>query len=308
VVEETYGDCDKVRLINKANGGKSSAVNRGFMDAKGEIVVVLDADTVISKDAISLLVRHFVDKNVAAVSGNVKVGNVGNIWTTWQHVEYVTGLNLERRAFDALNCITVVPGAIGAWRKELVAKAGYYKEDTLAEDADITLTFLRQGYKIVYEEGAKAFTEAPVDLKSLLKQRVRWSYGTLQCLWKHRDALFNKNQKTLGFIALPNTWLYQVVFQSLSPLTDILFFLGMIGGHRIETLITYILFFVIDLSITCYAFHLEGEKKKPLITLFIQRIVYRQLMTYVVYKSMISAVMGVKVGWNKLKRLGNVTQ
>ncbi len=308
VVEEAYKDCENVRLINKANGGKSSAVNRGFMDASGEIVVVLDADTIISKDAISLLVRHFIDENVAAVSGNVKVGNVSNIWTTWQHVEYVTGLNLERRAFDALNCITVVPGAIGAWRKELVAKAGYYKEDTLAEDADITLTFLRQGYKIVYEEGAKAFTEAPVDLKSLLKQRVRWSYGTLQCLWKHRDALFNKNQKALGFIALPNTWLYQVVFQSLSPLTDILFFLGLIGGQKIETVITYIAFFMIDLLITCYAFHLEGEKKRPLLTLFIQRIVYRQLMTYVVYKSILSALMGVKVGWNKLKRLGNVVQ
>lgn len=308
VVDKAYKDVEKVRLINKANGGKSSAVNRGFMEADGEIVVVLDADTVISKDAISLLVRHFIDKNVAAVSGNVKVGNVGNIWTTWQHVEYVTGLNLERRAFDALNCITVVPGAIGAWRKELVASAGYYKEDTLAEDADITLTFLRQGYKIVYEEGAKAFTEAPEDLKSLLKQRVRWSYGTLQCLWKHRDALFSKKQKTLGFIALPNTWLYQVVFQSLSPLTDILFFLGIIGGHRIETVITYIVFFLIDLLITCYAFHLEGEKKRPLISLFIQRIVYRQLMTYVVYKSILSALMGVKVGWNKLKRLGNVAQ
>ncbi|KNY28126.1 polysaccharide deacetylase family protein [Pseudobacteroides cellulosolvens] len=308
VVEAEYKLVKKVRLINKANGGKSSAVNRGFMEANGEIVVVLDADTVISRDAISLLVRHFVDKNVAAVSGNVKVGNVGNIWTTWQHVEYVTGLNLERRAFDALNCITVVPGAIGAWRKELVVRAGYYKEDTLAEDADITLTFLRQGYKIVYEEGAKAFTEAPEDLKSLLKQRVRWSYGTLQCLWKHRDALFSKNQKTLGFIALPNTWLYQVVFQSLSPLTDILFFLGLIGGHRIDTIITYIAFFLIDLCITCYAFHLEGEKKRPLITLFIQRIVYRQLMTYVVYKSILSALMGVKVGWNKLKRLGNVAQ
>jgi cellulose synthase/poly-beta-1,6-N-acetylglucosamine synthase-like glycosyltransferase len=278
------------------------------MEAEGEIVVVLDADTIISGDAVSLMVRHFADPNIAAVSGNVKVGNVRNIWTMWQHVEYVTGLNLERRAFDALNCITVVPGAIGAWRKELVAKAGYYKEDTLAEDADITLTFLQQGYKIVYEEGAKAFTEAPEDLKSLLKQRVRWAYGTLQCLWKHRGALFNKSQKSLGFVALPNTWLYQVVFQSLSPLTDILFFLGVICGNGTETVLTYIIFFLIDFVVTCYAFRLEKESLKPLAGLFIQRLVYRQLMTYVVYKSILSALRGVKVGWNKLNRLGNVPQ
>lgn len=308
VVEEAYAGNEKVRLINKENGGKSSAVNRGFMEARGEIVIVLDADTIISKDAVSLMVRHFVDPDVAAVSGNVKVGNVRNIWTMWQHVEYVTGLNLERRAFDALNCITVVPGAIGAWRKELVVKAGYYKEDTLAEDADITLTFLQQGYKIVYEEGAKAFTEAPEDLKSLVKQRVRWAYGTLQCLWKHRGALFNKSQKSLGFVALPNTWLYQVVFQSLSPLTDILFFLGLISGKGTETVLTYVFFFIIDFAVTCYAFRLEKESLKPLLWLFIQRLVYRQLMTYIVYKSIVSALRGVKVGWNKLNRLGNVTQ
>lgn len=141
------------------------------------------------------MVRHFEDQNVAAVSGNVKVGNRRNLLTTWQHVEYITGFNLERRAFDELNCITVVPGAIGAWRKRNVVESGYLSEDTLAEDTDLTITFLRQGHRIVYEEKAYAFTESPEDVKSLIKQRYRWSYGTLQCLWKHRKALFHTKQK-----------------------------------------------------------------------------------------------------------------
>ncbi|MFZ5986984.1 MAG: glycosyltransferase [Bacillota bacterium] len=306
VVTESFYNNRKVRLITKENGGKSSAVNRGFMEARGEIVVVIDADTLLANDAVSLMVRHFENENVAAVSGNVKVGNTNNLLTLWQHIEYVTGLNLERRAFDELNCIPVVPGAIGAWRKDLVASVGYYNEDTLAEDADITLTFLKQGYKIVYEEGARAYTEAPEDLVSFLKQRLRWSYGTLQCLWKHRSSLFNPKHKRVGFITLPYMWLYQFLFQTVSPLTEVLFILGLLGSNPSASIIMYLTFFIIDFVITLYAFSLEKESPRPLLWLFLQRIIYRQLMTYVVYKSLLSALKGVKVGWNKLKRKGNV--
>jgi peptidoglycan-N-acetylglucosamine deacetylase len=306
VVVNAFMDHPKVRLIRKENGGKSSAVNKGFKEAKGEIVIIIDADTLLAENAISLMVRHFEDDFVAAVSGNVKIGNKSNILTTWQHIEYVTGLNLERRAFDELNCIPVVPGAIGAWRKYLVASLGYYKEDTLAEDADITLTFLRKGYRIVYEEGAKAYTEAPEDLVSFLKQRLRWSYGTLQCLWKHRNALFYERYPTLGFIALPNMWLYQFLFQTLSPLTDVLFVMGLLAGNKGLTILFYLAYYAMDLLVTVFAFRLEKEDLNPLKWVFIQRIVYRQMMTYVVFKSLISALKGVKVGWNKLKRKGNV--
>lgn len=306
VVTEAFHGNRIVRLINKQNGGKSSAVNRGFMEANGEIVVVIDADTILATDAVSLMVRHFENEKVAAVSGNVKVGNKNNLLTIWQHIEYVTGLNLERRAFDELNCIPVVPGAIGAWRRDLVELLGYYKEDTLAEDADITLMFLRQGFKIVYEEGAKAYTEAPEDLIGFLKQRLRWSYGTLQCLWKHRSALFNFKHKRVGFITLPYMWLYQFLFQTVSPLTEVLFILGLLGNNPSASITIYVVFFTLDFLITLYAFSLEKESPKPLIWMVLQRIVYRQLMTYVVYKSLLSALKGVKVGWNKLNRKGNV--
>ncbi|WP_440446383.1 polysaccharide deacetylase family protein [Neobacillus bataviensis] len=308
VVQETYANHHQVRLIKKTNGGKSSAVNLGFKEAKGEIVVALDADTLIAENAISLLINHFKDENVAAVSGNVKVGNKGNLLTNWQHIEYVTGFNLERRAFAALNCITVVPGAIGAWRKTDVEEAGYYKEDTLAEDTDITLTLLRNGKKIEFEEKAYAYTEVPEDIKSLAKQRYRWVYGTLQCLWKHRDALFNKKHKSLGFIGLPNMWLFQYIYQTISPIADILFIIALFSTHPGIAAIGFILFYLLDFITSLYAFRLEKESPKPLGSLFLQRILYKQLMTYVVIKSIFSAIKGITVGWNKLKRKGNVTQ
>lgn len=308
VVEETYAKHPLVRLMKKSNGGKSSAVNLGFKEAMGEIVVALDADTLIAENAISLLVNHFKNDQVAAVSGNVKVGNIGNLLTKWQHIEYVTGFNLERRAFAALNCITVVPGAIGAWRKQDVEEAGYFKDDTLAEDTDITLTLLRQGKKIEFEEKAYAFTEVPEDIKSLTKQRYRWVYGTLQCLWKHRDALFNKKHHSLGFIGLPNMWLFQYIYQTISPIADILFIMALFGARPGKAAIGFTLFYLLDFFTSLYAFRLEKESPKPLGSLFLQRILYKQLMTYVVIKSMFSAIKGVTVGWNKLKRKGNVTQ
>lgn len=307
IVTENYKGDNRVHLITKPNGGKSSAINRGFQDAKGEIVVAMDADTLISHDAISLLVRHFKDEKVAAVSGNVKVGNIGNLLSTWQHIEYVTGFNLERRAFAELNCITVVPGAIGAWKREAVKQVGFFKEDTLAEDTDITLTLLRQGYKIEFEEKAYAYTEVPEDLKSLAKQRTRWTYGTLQCLWKHRGAIFSSEHKTLGFIGLPNMWIFQYLYQSIAPIADILFILALFGNDSRLATIGFLLFYLMDFLTSLYAFRLERENPKPLISLFLQRILYKQLMTYVVLKSIISAIRGVTVGWNKLKRNGNVS-
>lgn len=306
VIIDKFKDNEQVKLINKENGGKSSAVNLGFKEARGEFIVCLDADTIIARNAISLMIRHFNDKNVVAVSGNVKVGNVHNLLTKWQHVEYVTGFNLERRAFAYLNCITVVPGAIGAWRRKAVKAAGYFKEDTLAEDTDITLTLLKKGYKIAYEEFAYAYTESPGDIRSLLKQRYRWAYGTLQCLWKHKDSLFNPKHKSLGFVALPNMWIFQYIFQSLSPLADIYFVVGLFGKSTTKVLIFYFAFLILDYLASIYAFKLEKENPKPIFWLFLQRLVYRQFMTFVVLKSIFSALMGVTVGWNKLQRKGNV--
>lgn len=304
VIQKTFGHDFRVRLVSKTNGGKASAINQGFFKSNGEIIIILDADTSVARNTISLLINHFTDERVAAVSGNVRIGNMRNLLTLWQHIEYVTGFNLEKRAFHELNCITVVPGAIGAWRKSLVSDAGYFKDDTLAEDTDITLKLLRQGYRITFEPLAYAYTEAPESLKNFIKQRFRWSYGILQCLWKHRLALFNPKQKTLGFIGMPNMC-SQYFFQTVAPLADLVFIAGLFGDAP-KVMTYYVTFLLLDLFVAFYAFKLEKVSTKPLLSLLIQRLIYRQLLTYTVWKSFISAVKGVLVGWNKLKRSGNV--
>lgn len=306
VIKKEFAGNPQVRVITQPNSGKTAAINRGYRFAEGEIIVSIDADTLIAKNTIPLLVRHFQDERVAAVSGNVKVGNITNLITLWQHVEYITGFNLERRAFDDLNCIPVVPGAIGAWRKKAVEEVGYFKHDTLAEDTDITITLLRHGYKVEFEVLALAYTEAPEDLKSLIKQRTRWIYGTLQCLWKHRGALFSRKQKALGFISLPNMWIFQYGVQTFSLFVDLLCILSLFTEHALTTMMFYAAFLLFDLMAAYFAFQLEKESPKPLIWLFIQRFVYRQLMSYVVLRSFFFAFKGVSVGWNKVIRNGHV--
>ncbi|RYL98456.1 glycosyltransferase [Sporolactobacillus sp. THM7-7] len=295
---------EHIRLIRQENSGKTSAVNTGFRKAKGHIVVAIDADTVVSPRAVSSLVRHFADEQVAAVSGNIRVGNRRNFLTLWQYLEYVIGFNLEKRAYDALNCVTVVPGAIGAWRKKAVEALGYFTPDTLAEDTDMTLALLRKGYKAVIEERAVAYTEAPETIGDFLKQRYRWIFGTLQCLWKHKKALCRFSHKSLGYIALPGMLLFQVFIPLFAPILDVLFVAGLVLGHFSDALLVYACYFTLDLAVCVMAFRLEKLSLKPLAHLFLQRIFYRYLLLFVSWKSLFSAVKGTRVGWNKLNRTG----
>lgn len=305
-IRAAFGADPRVRLLQQRNAGKAAAVNRGFSEAAGQIVVACDADTVLSPTAIGLLVSHFDDPTVAAVSGNIKVGNVTNLLTRWQHIEYVVGFNLERRAFSELNAVTVVPGALGAWRRAAVMASGGFQEDTLAEDTDLTLALLRDGHRVSYEPHALAFTEAPADLPSLLKQRYRWTYGTLQCLWKHRDLLFSREKRALGWVALPSMWVFQFGFQMLAPLADVIFLAGLFGGAPASVLLFYALFLIVDYLAAWHAFRLEGERPGVLGWLFLQRIIYRLIIMLVILRTILAAIRGIPVGWNKLLRRGDV--
>ncbi|MCM3652951.1 glycosyltransferase [Metabacillus litoralis] len=308
VVSREYEANKKVLLFHKKNGGKSSAINLGVRKAKGDILVAIDADTIVPPDSISMLIRHFVDENVAAVSGNVRVGNRENLLTAWQHIEYVTGFNLEKRGFATLNCVPVVPGALGAWRKQVVKELNYFTNDTLAEDTDMTLKILRQGYKVVIDEQAYAYTEAPKTIRDFLKQRFRWTFGTLQCFWKHKNAFGGRKHKSLGFIALPNMLLFQFIVPFFAPLLDLLFILGILAGYAQKSLLIFASYLLVDFLVCLVAFRMEKLSFKPLIFLFLQRIVYRYLLLWVTWKSIFAALKGTRVGWGKLKRSGDLTE
>ncbi len=311
----------RVTVLTKANGGKASALNYGISHAADEIIVCLDADTQFEPETVAALVAPLARPEVGAVAGNAKVGNRVNLVTRWQALEYVTSQNLDRRAFSLLNCITVIPGAVGAWRRSLVLAAGGFTHDTLAEDQDLTITIRKMGHVIAYAERAIAWTEAPDTLGTLSRQRFRWSFGTLQCAWKHRDALFKRKFGTLGSIALPNTWLFQLLLTALSPIADLMFGFSLFSvwftfkthGETYaltdleHVLMFYGLFVITDWLGAMIAFLMEPDEEKGLSWLImLQRFAYRQLMYSVVLKSFVAAIRGRVVGWGLLERKATV--
>jgi cellulose synthase/poly-beta-1,6-N-acetylglucosamine synthase-like glycosyltransferase/spore germination protein YaaH/peptidoglycan/xylan/chitin deacetylase (PgdA/CDA1 family) len=308
VLRERFSEEARVQILTQPNGGKSAALNNAIAHSRHQILIAVDADTLFRKGTIQKLTRHFDDPNVGAVSGNARVGNRGKLLTRFQSIEYIYGFNLDRRALDLLNAITVVPGAVGAWRKDLIQWLGGFGHDTLAEDADLTMAIRRLGFKIRYEQDAIAYTEAPEDLHGLAKQRFRWAFGTLQAAWKHRDALFVPKYGTLGFVALPSIWLFQVLLSALSPFAEICMILALFAGNWRIVLLYYLTFFLVELLTGFLAYGLEGEKPWDLTLLFFQRIYFRQLMHYVLLKSLIFAMRGRLVGWGKLERRATVTQ
>ena len=303
IANEFAAKNNKIRVLKKENGGKFTALNLGFEDSKAEIIVTIDADTIVLPDTIHNLVIPFHDESVDAVCGNVQVGNVKNLITGFQAVEYVTTQNYDRRAFDALNCISVVPGATGAWKKSKVLEAMGYSGDTLTEDADLTLTMLEHGAKIVYMPSAKSVTETPDTVSTLFKQRFRWSFGTFQTLWKHRKSFF---KGSLGSVAMPNMFVFQVLFPILSPIGDIVFILALIRGDMPAIIAGYILFLLMDLTGSLIAFTLEKTPLRYIWLILIQRFFYRQLMYVITFKALFAAIRGKRHGWNKLKRKGSV--
>ena len=317
VVREAFAGEPRVALLVFENGGKARALNRGLAVTRGEIIVALDADTLFPPETLGRLARWFVDPKVGAVAGNAIVGNRLNLITRWQALEYVTAQNLERRALAALGAVTVVPGAVGAWRRSVLTALGGYPADTLAEDQDLTLAVQRAGWSVEFDSSARAYTEAPDTVRGLLNQRFRWSFGTLQCLWKHREGLFNTKRPVLGFVALPQIWLFQIFLTVAAPLVDLAIVSSLAWAlydrafHPVEwspdnfirSVFYWAAFIFLDLS--AGALGMALERKAPwadLIWLPAQRFGYRQLMYYVVVKSVLSAIRGYRVGWGKLER------
>ena len=322
VAEEASG---QVLILSKRNSGKAEALNYGIEHiGDAELFVGIDADTVIAPDAISRLVPHFINPKVGAIAGNAKVGNRVNLWTRWQALEYITSQNFERRALDVLGAVSVVPGAIGAWRVSAVREAGGYHIDTVAEDADLTMALLRRGYRVEYEDMALAYTEAPTNANGLMRQRFRWSFGILQAVYKHRGVMARKG--ALGWVALPNIVIFQILLPLVSPLIDIMFAVGTIWyliqkhfhpdstdpGSFHKLVAFFFAFLVIDFLASAIAFALErrrpDDKEDPwlLSQVWLQRFAYRQLFSIVLFKTLKRALEGRKFAWDKLERTAAV--
>ena len=307
LVNAAYGHHPLVKVLTKPNGGKASALNFGIAHAQYDFAVCIDADTQLKNDAVYHLMTYFTDDEIGAVAGTVKVGNENNMITRWQSIEYITAQNMDRRAFDLINSITVVPGAIGAFRKTAIFQAGGFTSDTLAEDCDLTMRILKQGFIIKNCAEAIAYTEAPETLSALLKQRFRWSFGVIQSFWKNRSALFNKKYKFFGMVGMPNILIFQIILPLFSPLADLMMIIGLFGDKPGKILTYYIAFVLIDFLVAIIAFRMEKEDYKKLVYIVPQRFIWRQLMYYVLFKSIRKALKGELSGWGVLKRTGNVS-
>jgi peptidoglycan-N-acetylglucosamine deacetylase len=321
IVKEKFGDNDKVKLYTKDNGGKSTALNYGIARSKYNYFVGLDADTIIDKDALKYLMPELVQPNVGAVAGKVVVGNRKNLLTKFQTVEFITSQNLERRAYEALDCITVVPGAIGGWSKAAVLEVGGFSGQTLAEDTELTFRLLKAGYRITLADKARSYNEAPESLKNFLKQRFRWVFGTLQALRKHYDMIFNPKYKFVGLFALPFILLFQIIYAIFAPFLDLFAFLMFVNFlltrnfhpematfHLSQLITFYLVFLILDIAIGILAYIMEeGEDPKLLFLIPIQRIVYRYLIYWVSLKVFYTVIKGPRVGWGKFERTATVT-
>jgi cellulose synthase/poly-beta-1,6-N-acetylglucosamine synthase-like glycosyltransferase/peptidoglycan/xylan/chitin deacetylase (PgdA/CDA1 family) len=314
IVKKAFANDARVKVFTKQNGGKASALNNGVGHANGDFLVCIDADTKLAYNAISMLMRNFYiadhasNEKVGAIAGAVKVGNEVNLLTKWQSIEYITSQNFDRKGFAYLNAITVVPGAIGAFRKDAIIEAGGFTTDTLAEDCDITVRILKAGYTVINEPAAHAFTEVPEKMSQFMKQRVRWSFGVLQTFWKHKETLFNTHYKSLGLVAMPDMLLFRYIIPFFMPLADVLMIIGLITGNVEKIGLYFLLFVVVDAIISGISFAFEKEHPSKLIWLIPQRLVYRWIMMVVFFKAIRRAIKGELQVWGVLKRTGNVKE
>ncbi|MFR9795287.1 bifunctional polysaccharide deacetylase/glycosyltransferase family 2 protein [Streptomyces sp. MS06] len=309
IAESVRAEDPRVTVVRQPNAGKAAALNTGLSRTSTDIVVMIDGDTVFEPDAVQRLIQPLSDPRAGAVSGNTKVGNRTGVLGRWQHLEYVIGFNLDRRMFDVLECMPTVPGAIGAFRRQALAGVGGVSEDTLAEDTDLTMALCRAGWRVVYEESAIAWTEAPSTVKQLWKQRYRWCYGTLQAMWKHRRALVEHGAGgRFGRRGLTYLAVFQTLLPLLAPLVDVFAVYGLCFRSAAQAGVVWLGFTAVQVVSAVYALRLDGERFEPLWTLPLQIFVYRQLMYLVVVQSVVTALLGNRLRWHRMQRTGTAAQ
>lgn len=297
----------RLTVLHQQNQGKSAALNYAISETSDEIIVTIDADTLVHPDALRNFTRHFVrNRRVSAVAGHVKVGNRRNILTAWQSLEYISGICVTRMAEGAINAISIVPGACAAWRRVVLDDIGGFSDTTMAEDADMTLEMQRRGYKIVQENDAVADTEAPETMRTLAKQRLRWTFGNIQALRKHHSMLFRPRYGMLGMVTMPYALLSLVVPLLFMPATVVVAALSIAGGNW-KSVVWFAVFVAsVHMIISIVAVIMVREKAWHLLVVPVYRLIYEPLRAYLLHASVLRIIKGRMVGWDKLDRTNSV--
>jgi biofilm PGA synthesis N-glycosyltransferase PgaC len=297
----------RVQVFRKENSGKADTLNYGIRRSKAPIVVCMDADSRLTPEALRYAVKHFRDPNVGAVAGNVKVINRHNIWTKLQALEYIEGLNIARKAQAFFRSVNVIPGPMGIFRRSAIEATGGYDSDTFAEDFDMTVKILAEGWKINYEPKAVAFTEAPEELLDLIKQRYRWTRGVLQTLRKQKHLL----TRSSGTITTPLSLWYMLFEGLVWPVMNIfanLFFVWIALAYSMTTLLVmwWVLLTVLDLLVAVHAILMEKEDMGLAIYSIFYRFFYVLIVDVTKVFATLEEAVGLDMSWGKLARKGRI--
>ena len=300
-------DIERVRLVRKPNGGKPSALNIGIREARHDVLVMIDGDTVLEPTTIPELVQPLRDPDVGAVAGNPKIGNATNLVTRLQVSEYLVSSSLERRVVAPAGLITTIPGAVGAWRRAAVIEAGLVANTTLAEDTDLTVAVARGGWRVAYQPNARAWTEAPSTVGMLYRQRTRWTFGTLQVLWKHRRAVFDRREGSrLGRFALPYMFTTGYLLAVLAPLMDLVILVNALLGRWQLAAVAWLVISALGVVAGVVAARLDGDPIRHAYLIPVQQVVFRPLLHAVAIVTLRRAFTGKRQSWGVQRRMGEL--
>jgi len=297
----------RVQVFRKENSGKADTLNHGIRRSKAPIVVCMDSDSRLTPDALRYAVRHFQDQCVGAVAGNVKVINRHNIWTKLQALEYIEGLNIVRKAQAFFRSVNVIPGPIGIFRRTAIEATGGYDSDTFAEDFDMTVKILADGWKINYEPKAVAYTEAPEELLDVIQQRYRWSRGILQALRKQKHLL----TRTSGVITTPLSLWYMIfeglVWPAMNIFANVFFvYVALLYGMTKLLVLWWLLLTLLDLLIAVHAILMEKESMSLAIYSVFYRFFYILIIDVTKVFATLEELVGLDMSWGKLARKGRI--
>lgn len=303
IAEAAAAGDPRVRVLRLPHGGKAAALNHGIHAARHEVLVLLDADTQLAPNAVASLAAAFHDPAVGAVSGTARAANRGQGWLPrWQDLEYLCGFNLERRACHVLQGILVVPGAIGAWRTAALQAIGGFATDTLAEDTDATIALQRAGWRVLHEGRAVAWTQVPANGASFVRQRFRWTFGTMQALWKHRAAMGKAHLRGLSLFTMPGAWFFQVFLVLVGPLLDLGLLAAAAAGLTVEAGLALAVFLLLDMALAVFALAVEGEPLRRAWQVLPMRLAYRPLLAWAAWKAALAVARGLWHGWTRADR------
>jgi len=298
----------QIKVVHQENGGKATALNTGVRYSRGEIIVIIDADTIIARNGLLEIVKGFTNENVVAVAGNIKIRNRVNLLTNCQALEYVTAIQIMRRALDFFGAITIVPGALGAFRRKPIVQAGGYKTDTLVEDYDLTMKLLKSGKIIKASNDAISFCETPESLYDYYKQRKRWYRGNLQILRRHSDAISNPRFGMLHKLALPFMILGMLVLPIIGMMVTAASIVSLALGEWEVLAIMMAHFILLTYLVSALAVRIDKSDPKLIAYAIFFVIGYKQIVDFLLIKALFEMLLHKKAVWTSAKRVGFETK